>query len=52
MWVALNSWYPVDGDFLGSPSNFIFFGDDNARANAPVSCAAIRHASINGERVD
>jgi len=19
MWVALNSWYPVDGDFLGSP---------------------------------
>jgi len=51
MWVALNSWYPVDGDFLRSPSNFIFFCDDDndARADAPVSCAAIRHALVNGE---
>ena len=49
MWVALNSWYPDDGGFLGSPSNLIFFHDDDARADAPVSCAAIRHASVNGE---
>jgi len=33
------------------PSNFIFFGgdDDDARADAPVSCAAISYASVNGD---
>jgi len=49
MWVALNSWYPVDGGFLGSPSNF-FRDDDDARTDAPVSCTAIWHESVKDER--